>query len=194
MEYHSLKDRLHDALKSAMTEPDGICVPKFRSMLSSLDRPSRTEMGRLLGEAALGRIAELALWKNAAEFLLWPLVGPWPQDDRDVLVGLKDTFLRELSDPANMAKWTSWYPDPSNPPWHEGPVMAVFLYRILLAVASDDELREPLEQLMKARDEKLRERLRLAHELADGTRLCSTSQITKAEAAQKQIAVFRKRH
>src|SRR4051812_3940845 len=121
MEHTSLTERLIEVLQSAMTDPDHVCLPKFRSLLSSLDRPSREEVGRLLGETSIGRLGDLAPWRNAAEFLLEKLLNPWPEDHRHVLVGLKDLFLRELGDEANVIRWTTWDSGPSNPPWHEGP-------------------------------------------------------------------------
>jgi hypothetical protein len=189
----SLTERLIAVLKSVMTDPDEVCFPKFRSLLSSLDRQSREEVGRLLGETAMGRLEDWAPWRNAAEFLLTKLLNPWPDDHRHVLVGLKDVFLRELGDEANVIRWTTWDSDPSGPAWHEGPATAVFLYRLLLVVATDDELREPLERLMRSRDPKLPKKLRLAHELAEGLRLTSARQITKAEAVQKHASAFRNR-
>ena len=181
-----------EVLQSVMTEPDEVCLPKFRSLLSSLDRPRREEVGRLLGETAIGRLGEWASWRNAAEFLLGTLLAPWPDDHRNVLVGLKDLFLRELGDETNMIRWTTWESGPSSPPWHEGPATAVSLYRILLVVATDDELRDPLERLMRARDPKLPEKLRLAHDLAEGMRLTSSRQVTQAEAVQRHASAFRR--
>jgi hypothetical protein len=105
---------------------------------------------------------------------------------------LKDPFLRELVDEANVIRWTTWDSGRSSPPWHEGPATAVFLYRILLVVATDDELREPLERLMRSRDPKLPKKLRMAHGLAEGMRLSSSRQITQAEAVQKHASAFRR--
>jgi hypothetical protein len=192
MKHTSLTERLVEVFKSAMTDPDEVCLPKFRSLLSSLDRPSREEVGRLLGETAVGRLGDWAPWRNAAGFLLDNLLNPWPQDHRHVLAGLKDVFLQELGDEANLIRWTTWGSDPSGPPWHEGPGVAVWLYRILLTVATDDELREPLERLMRSRDPKLPKKLRMAHELAEGMRLASSRQITKAEAVRQHASAFRK--
>ena len=135
----------------------------------------------MLADIAVGRQPRSGGDRLQALDLLWYFARPWPVDRRLLLTEVKTVTLSEFDNERNLRLWAAWDEDAAVD-WGNGPAYALTLYRILLAVATDGELRRPVEYLLRhARNPLLRSQVSRMAYRCEGVRLSSPRQSSNEE-------------